>query len=74
MEPTRKSPAVESELFALFGFSRRVAISGDVCVPAPIGCGKPVDLTGQDDVTVREYRISGLCPTCQDAIFGDEEG
>ena len=26
----------------------------------------------QDDLSRREYRISGLCQKCQDSVFGEE--
>lgn len=32
-------------------------------------CSKPVSLEGADDLTIREYRISGMCPKCQDEVF-----
>lgn len=28
----------------------------------------------RDEVSLREYRISGLCQGCQDATFGSEDG
>lgn len=40
-----------------------------VCVPAPIGCGQPVG-PFRDELSAREYQISGLCQKCQDSIFG----
>ena len=44
------------------------------CVPAPFGCGKEV--TGfRDDLSRREFGISGLCQECQDQVFaGGDEG
>lgn len=79
MEPTKKSPGVEAFLEAMAG--RTSAITTDRCVNAPIGCGMPVhpdvDPIWEDGSTrfrdggsLSEYRISGLCQTCQDEIFG----
>ena len=28
----------------------------------------------RDDLSLREFRISGLCQSCQDLIFGSEDG
>ena len=37
-------------------------------------CSKVVSMF-RDELSLREYRISGLCQTCQDALFGfDLEG
>ena len=47
---------------------RREAIAGKTCIPAPAGCGG--DATEfKDEISKREFRISGLCQTCQDAAF-----
>lgn len=44
------------------------AIKKDIC---PV-CGRPI---GQfrDELSKREYRISGLCQACQDEVFGGDE-
>jgi hypothetical protein len=34
-------------------------------------CKKPIDATTfRDDLSLREFRISGLCQNCQDEYFG----
>lgn len=70
-EPTPKSPQINGLLDALIGQpqGRVSSIKADCCVPAPIGCGKPVG-EFRDEISRREYRISGLCQTCQDKFFG----
>ena len=67
MKATNKSKKVEQYLEALAG--RSTSITNDKCVAPPFGCGQPV---GQfkDELSKREYRISGLCQKCQDKIFG----
>lgn len=51
---------------------RREAIGGNYCMPPPLGCGKKV--TGfRDELSAREYKISGLCQKCQDEMFGSDE-
>lgn len=37
-------------------------------------CGKPVVFSEfKDDLSREEYRISGLCQSCQDETFKEEE-
>ena len=51
---------------------RREAIAQQVCRQAPIGCGKPAG-EFRDDVSRREYAISGLCQACQDSVYNAED-
>lgn len=71
-KPSKKSEAMEEGLSNVFGFDRRESIEQDRCVPAPIGCGGPAT-EFRDDISRREYGISGLCQMCQDAVFGTTE-
>lgn len=48
---------------------RQTAQAHNRCMPAPIGCGEPAEHF-DDETSRREYRISGLCQKCQNAIFG----
>jgi hypothetical protein len=67
VKPTDKSPQVEDFLEKNFG--RTTAIEGNKCLDPPIGCGKPI--TGfRNELSAKEYRISGLCQDCQDTVFG----
>lgn len=43
-------------------------IKADLC---PM-CGKPVG-EFKDELSEREFAISGMCQACQDAVFGDED-
>ena len=72
MKPSTKEFAIEAELANLFGFYRGVHIAVDECVPEPIGCGGPAT-EFEDEVSRKEYSISGLCQKCQNKVFGDEE-
>ena len=66
-EPTVKSPILEGFFDTLT--HRSASIRGDVCVPPPFGCGGPaVDF--RNEISRKEYSISGLCQKCQDEIFG----
>ncbi len=64
-EPTRKSEAVEGILRALNdGTDRRTMITHDLCT----SCMKPAtEFT--DDLSRKEYTISGMCQACQDGFF-----
>jgi hypothetical protein len=66
--PTIKSPYVNRYIKQRFGIDREQAILDEVCVPAPIGCGKPV-AKFRTDADAKEYEISGLCQSCQDKLF-----
>jgi hypothetical protein len=70
--PTIKSPRVNNHLKSHFGIDREQAILDEVCVPAPIGCGKPV-IKFRNQVDAKEFEISGLCQSCQDELFDGEE-
>ena len=60
--------AKEEMAFTLFGRSRTLAIAGNGCVK----CGESaVDF--RDELSRKEFGISGLCQGCQDGIFGAPE-
>lgn len=65
-----KSPEMEKFLEEMFG--RTTAMNNRVCLPKPIGCGKPI--TGfKDKLSEKEYSISGLCQECQDIVFAPDQ-
>lgn len=66
-EPSKKSPGMETFLEKIAG--RSTSIKSDRCVPPPMGCGKPIE-GFRDELSSKEYRISGLCQDCQDSVFG----
>ena len=70
--PAIKSPRVNNFLKSRFGVDREQAILDEVCVEAPIGCGKPVT-NFRTEADANEYEISGLCQSCQDELFDDGE-
>ena len=65
--------AKEDMAFMAFGRSRILSMAGNQCV----SCGASVVLTKdggldfRDEISEKEYGISGLCQTCQDGIFGE---
>jgi hypothetical protein len=68
MEPTNKSNPINSMLASVFGVDRVKTITEGYCVSC--------DTTGivatsfRDDISKKEYSISGMCQSCQDDIFG----
>jgi hypothetical protein len=83
--PVIKSEELEKDLEGIFGVDRRETINKLKCIPQPYGCGRDVQArisiqrediekgAFRDELSVREYRISGLCQLCQDKIFGGPE-
>jgi uncharacterized CHY-type Zn-finger protein len=69
MNDTPKAPEVENFLnelsINLFGRYRSLAKAGKSCV----SCGKPAT-EFKDELSRKEYNISGLCQNCQNEIFG----
>jgi len=64
-----KSPEMVSALDqlskTLFGRSRSETLIGGRCVT----CGGEA-ITFRDQLSAREFRISGMCQECQDKVFG----
>lgn len=69
MKPSQKSEAIEQLHKDTFGFDRRALIKSNKCAPKPIGCGGDVVIF-DDDLSRKEYTLSGLCQSCQDKFFG----
>ncbi len=65
--PSKKSSQVIQFLEQTTG--RIAAITADKCIVAPFGCGGPA-VEFRDNLSRKEYTISGLCQNCQDNIFG----
>lgn len=73
-EPADKSDAIENLINSLTPGQpgRRETISSGMCRPKPIGCGEPIG-PFKDAASEHEYVISGLCQTCQDSVFVEED-
>lgn len=66
--PTKKAKHIENLLTKLAGISRQEAEKRGICT----WCKKEV--TGfRDEISEKEYMISGFCQKCQDETFGKEE-
>lgn len=70
-QPTEKSPEVEDSLTKLFGVNRRESITEKVCVSC--GAENLTEESFRDELSLREFHISGLCQNCQDSVFGTDE-
>lgn len=52
------------------------AVKALKCVGPPIGCGQqltPEQLQSWDDLSLKEYSMSGWCKPCQDKVFKDPD-
>jgi hypothetical protein len=67
MKPTHKAPAIDKMLTAMTGISRTDAGERNICVL----CRKPA-VEFRDALSQKEYRISGMCQTCQDGVFDED--
>jgi|TARA_A200000159_G_scaffold22589_1_gene19505 hypothetical protein len=68
--PSLKSEQIDDLFKNLYGVDRKTSIVEKTCV----SCGAEVAEEGfRDDVSLREFHISGLCQVCQDKVFGFEE-
>lgn len=71
MKPTPKVPEINQFLKTTFGVDLQKAIESDTCVPPPIGCGKPAT-EFRDELSRKEFSLSGLCQECQDSVFTEK--
>lgn len=70
MKPSEKNPNIDTALTAMFGVDRQGSIKENLCISPPIGCGQPISNFGSwSEIEQAEYKISGLCATCQKGIF-----
>jgi len=66
MKPATKSSEIEKILTNLAGISRQDAAKQAICT----WCKQPLT-PFTDELSHKEYRISGMCQTCQDSTFGE---
>lgn len=67
--PSDKSKEMTEFLEDTFG--RTSAITTNHCVKPPFGCGDEA-AEFRNEISRKEYTISGLCQKCQDKIFGKD--
>jgi phosphate uptake regulator len=53
------------------GAHRQVSIAIGTCVSPPFGCSQPIK-GFRDEISAREYKITGMCQACQDKMFEEE--
>jgi hypothetical protein len=68
MKPTEKSPDIDTFLTALSGVDRKHEIRMNRCVFCSTVINPETDF--EDEISRREFQISGICMTCQDKVFG----
>jgi len=62
--PSKKNPEIDSMIKNVFGFDRAQSVKNDTCV----FCKTPaVDF--RDELSRKEFTISGMCQDCQDKVF-----
>ena len=64
MEPTQKAPEINKLLSSIAGRDRVTTIRGNICM----WCGGPA-IKFKDELSRREFTISGMCGQCQDEVF-----
>ena len=64
IEPTKKSEGIEQVISAAMGKDRRDMIRNGKCMTCE---GEAIDF--RDELSKREYAISGMCQGCQDSVF-----
>lgn len=69
MKPTPKALAIDDALTLIAGRSREYCIKAALCVT----CGGNAIFAFGDELSVKEYTISGMCKACQDSVFEDPE-
>lgn len=83
--PSEKSPNVEDMITHVMGKSRVATIRSGKCMTCDVGllcrtCNKPrgdthphLFVSFRDELSAREYTISGMCQSCQDSVFVPED-
>jgi len=65
VEPSHKAPAIDLFISQMTGKSREQQLAAGLCMTCS---GEAKEF--KDDLSRKEYTISGMCQTCQDGIFG----
>lgn len=63
--PTEKSKEIDDLLTSITGISRQSVAVAQICTM----CKKDASHF-RDELSRKEYNISGLCQQCQDEVFG----
>tara|TARA_R110002051_G_scaffold1143_2_gene5784 strand:- start:168 stop:422 length:255 start_codon:yes stop_codon:yes gene_type:complete len=71
MNPTNKSQPMEDLLAILGGSPRKEVITTGRCMSCKTD--SITEDSFRDDLSIKEYKISGMCQKCQDDFFGVSE-
>jgi len=71
IQPSFKAPSIDAMLTSVFGVDRVKTISGGTCVSCD--AEDIIASSFDDDLSRKEYSISGMCQSCQNDIFGEED-
>ena len=69
--PTEKTNQIDDMFKNLYGIDRKASITNCKCVSC--GAENLTEESFSDEVSLREFHISGLCQVCQDSVFGTGE-
>lgn len=71
MKETQKAPAMDYFIRTLMGKDRAVILRNGLCMT----CDRQGndDASFRDELSKKEYAISGMCQFCQDDFFGISE-
>ena len=64
--PTYKNPQIDNLLESIFGVDRIASVLSNKCAT----CGGEAN-EFRNELSKKEFRISGMCQKCQDMIFGE---
>ena len=65
--PSAKSPAIDALITSIFGVDRKASVENKTCAI----CDASVELNSfKNEISLKEFHISGLCQDCQDEVFG----
>ena len=69
--PSLKSEQIDGLFKNLYGIDRKTSITNCTCVSC--GAENITEESFRDELSLREFHISGLCQDCQDSVFGTDE-
>jgi len=66
-KPSEKAPELDAFITSLLGINRKESIQNKIC-PC---CEASIERDSfKDEISLKEFHISGLCQDCQDSVFG----
>jgi hypothetical protein len=65
-QPSEKAEDLDILITSMFGIDRRESIKAKTC---PCCNGGVEQDSFRDEISLKEFHISGLCQDCQDSVF-----